>query len=82
MSDLNQHIENSLDPFRQMFKATSERIELMAKGEKIPATELAKEVADKLNLNHVILYQIIKYVLKDYPGIKITRGRYGGVEKL
>ena len=83
MNDVDNHIDMSLAKVRVVFNKTKERIDRMRKGEKIPATELAKQVAAEMNTTGPILYPIMKYVLNDsYPGIKITRGCNGGVEKL
>ena len=76
------HVEKSLNKIRVMFERTSERIESMKSGEKIAATKLVAEIAQEFGLTGPALYPILLYVIRDYPGVEITRGAHGGVKKL
>lgn len=80
MSD--KHIEDSLDKIRVIFKRASSKIESMKPGEKIPATKLANELADEVNITGPTLYPTLKFLFEDYPNVKIRRGSLGGIEKL
>lgn len=78
------HIDNSLNKIRSIFEKTSARIEALKPKERVPATQLANELAIELGTEGggAALYQVLKYLFKDYPGVKITRGAKGGIEKL
>lgn len=76
------HVESSLDKIRVIFEALSNRIESMKSGEKIPATQLSKELGEQFGTTGPTLYPLLKYVLDGYPGVTITRGSKGGITKL
>jgi len=68
-----------------MFDAVSVYIEAMKPNEKVPATVLAKQMAEQLtefNMTGPQIYPLIKIVLDGYPGIEVKRGATGGVRKL
>jgi hypothetical protein len=78
----NSHIENSLDKIRIIFQRTSERIDNLKVGEKLPATNLAKEIAKEINISGPTLYPTLLFLLRGYPGIELRRGSKGGIVKL
>lgn len=77
-----EHVESSLDRIREIFQKASRKIESMKIGDKIPATVLASEIAKEYNKTGPQVYPILKYLLDDYPGVKITRGAKGGILKV
>ena len=76
------HVEKSLDTIRVIFEKASERIEALRQGEKIPATKLAADLAEQFDTTGPALYPVLIFLIRDYPGIKITRGAKGGLTKL
>lgn len=80
--DYRQHIENSLTNIRVIFEEAAERIEALKPGEKIPATKLAQDIADRHDMTGPQLYPVLLHIFKDYPGVEIRRGAHGGIFKL
>lgn len=79
MSD--QHVEASLDKIRTIFKKAQSRIEAIKPGEKIPATQLAEELAKEHGMTGPQLYPTLKFLLDGYPNVDIRRGAHGGIFK-
>lgn len=79
MSD--QHVENSLDKIRNIFKEASSRIDALKPGEKIPATVLAQDLAEKIGMTGPQLYPTLKFLFDGYPDVDIKRGAHGGIYK-
>jgi hypothetical protein len=80
--DYKQHIENSLENIRVIFKEAAERIEALKPGEKVPATVLAQEIADKHDMTGPQLYPSLLFLIKGYPNVEVRRGAHGGIFKL
>lgn len=78
----NQHIETALGKVRAIYEKASERIEALKTGEKVPATQLAKELALEFDTTGPALYPVLKILFDGYPGIVIKKGAQGGLEKL
>ena len=79
---ITNHINASLEKVREIFEKASARIEALKVGEKITATGLAKELAVEYDMQWASLYPTLKFLFDDYPGVKITRGAKGGIEKI
>lgn len=77
----SQHVENSLDKIRSIFESASARIEKLAPGEKIPATQLAADLAKEVGMTGPQLYPTLLFLFKDYPGVDVKRGAHGGLVK-
>src|ERR1700676_914408 len=74
-----QHIENSIDKVRVILTKAAERIEAIKPGDKIPATQLANDLAKDYDTTGPALYPLLKMMInKDYPGIEVRRGAHGG----
>lgn len=82
MLSVNDHLELSLDKIRVIFQKASARIEALKPGEKIPATELAKQLAPDLNMSGSQLYPTLLFLIKDYPGVQVKKGAHGGIVRL
>lgn len=82
MIDTDQHIENSLDDIRKIFKEAAKHIDAIEPGCKIPATALAETLAKQFDTKGPQLYPVLKYLFNNYPGVKILRGAHGGIMKL
>lgn len=76
------HIESSLAKIRSIFEEASAAIEALKPGEKIPATVLAKTIAEKRGLPGAQLYPTLLFLFKDYPGVELKRGAHGGICKI
>jgi len=73
------HVEARLDKVRVLFEKASEIIEALPKGQKIPATKLAEELAKEFNQTGPQLYTTLKILTDDYPDRIIKRGAHGGI---
>lgn len=81
--DSKQHIETVLNQrIRPIFEKAAERIDALKPGEKVPATELAKELAKEVGMTGPQLYPTLKLLFDNYPGVVIKKGAHGGIEKL
>jgi hypothetical protein len=78
-----QHIDHQLFLLRTIFEEASAKIEALKPGERLPATQLAHTIAAKYEINGIELYTVLKlFLFKNYPNLKVNRGRTGGLEKL
>lgn len=77
-----KHIEESLSKIRTIFEKASTRIEALNKGEKVPATKLADDLAKELGMTGPQLYPTLKILFDGYPGVEIKKGAHGGIIKL
>jgi hypothetical protein len=75
------HIDNSLSKVRVFFEEASEIIDAIKPGEKIPATVLAAQIAEKHGLTGPALYPVLKFLFDGYPGITVKRGAQGGLAR-
>jgi len=81
--DSKQHIEMVLNTrIRDMFNKAAEKIDALKPGEKIPATELAAQLAADLGKTGPQVYPTLLFLLQDYPNVQIKRGAHGGIYKL
>lgn len=81
--DSKQHLEHVLATrIRPIFEKAAERIDALKPGEKVPATELAKELAASVGMTGPQLYPTLKLFFDNYPGVVIKKGAHGGIEKL
>lgn len=77
--EVQKHLEAALNEVRAMFLKAAERIEEIKPGEKIPATQLADDLAKEQNETGPQLYPTLKKLLNGYPGVVIRRGAHGGI---
>ena len=77
----NTHIDNSLNKIRVLFEEASDRIDNLKPGEKVPATQLAEEIAKKHDMTGPQLYPVLLFLIRDYPGVEVKRGAHGGICK-
>jgi hypothetical protein len=76
----DEHIDNVLNSkIRPLLEEASDVIEALKPGEKIPATELAKVIAERHGMTGPQLYPVLIMMFKDYPGVEIKRGAHGGI---
>jgi hypothetical protein len=75
------HIESALSNIRSIFEKASERIEALKPGEKVAATELAKELGKEIGMTGPQLYPTLKFLFDGYPGVDVKRGACGGIIK-
>lgn len=80
--DSKVHIDQVISSrIRPIFDRAAQRIDALKPGEKIPATELAKELAKEFGGTGPVLYPVLKLMLDDYPGVSIRKGAHGGIVK-
>ena len=78
----NDHIDASLNKIRTLFQQASDRIDSLKPGEKIPATQLAEEVAKNNGMTGPQFYPCLLFLIRGYPGVEVKRGAHGGIVKL
>ena len=79
-SDIVTHLDSATGTIRAIYERATARIEAIKPGEKIPATKLAEDLAEELNLGAgAQLYPTLKILLNGYPGVWIKRGAQGGI---
>ena len=81
--DSKQHIDNTLaTKIRPLFEKAAARIDALKPGEKVPATQLAEEIAKEHDMTGPQLYSTLKLLFDGYPGVDVRRGAHGGIIKL
>jgi len=75
------HIDIALAKIKVVFERASQKIDALKSGEKIPATTLAKELAEEIGMTGPQLYPTLLFLIKDYPGVDVKRGAHGGIVK-
>ncbi len=78
-NEVTLHLEAALDEIRTLFTKAAARIEAIKPGEKIPATQLAEDLAKEQGMTGPQLYPTLKTLLDGYPGVIIRRGAHGGI---
>jgi hypothetical protein len=86
---VQQHLEKALDEIRvQIFDKAAARILALKDDEKVPATQLAEELAreiiqaDGKPMTGPQVYPTLKIFLRGLPCFEITRGAHGGIKPL
>lgn len=77
-----QHIEETLNKLRAIYVEAATRIDALQGDEKIPATKLAIEIAESRGMSGPQLYPTLKFLFDGYPGVKISKGAHGGIQKI
>ena len=81
--DSKTHIEKVMsERILPIFEKAAARIDALKPGEKVPATELAKELAAEVGMTGPQLYPTLKLLFDNYPGVVVKKGAHGGIEKL
>lgn len=79
----NQHIDNVLaNKIRPLMQEASDILEALKVGEKIPATELARQIAERHGMTGPSLYPVLLFLFDEYPNFKRSRGAKGGLERI
>ena len=79
---VQQHIEEALNEVRRLFTEAATEIEKLEVGEKIPATQLAADLAKAKGQTGPQVYPTLKILFKDYPCVEVARGAHGGIKRL
>jgi hypothetical protein len=78
-----EHIDHVLTTrFRPLLLEAAEIIEALKPGEKIPATQLAKMIAERHDMTGPAWYPMLRMMLDGYPGVEVRAGAKGGIIKL
>ena len=78
----DQHIEETLNKVRDIYNDVASQLNSLKSGEKIAATELARQVGIKYGLTGPQLDPTLLILINDkYPGIEVRRGSLGGIYK-
>ncbi len=78
-SAVTTHLVASAAIISAIYEKAALRIEAIKPGEKIPATKLAEDLAEELDMTGPQLYPTLKILLDGYPGVWIKRGAQGGI---
>ena len=78
-AEVTAHLDVRAATVRAIYEKAAVRIEAIKPGEKIPATKLADDLAEELDMTGPQLYPTLKILLEDYPGVWIKRGAQGGI---
>lgn len=73
------HLEDAVNQVRALFLKAATRIEELKPGEKVPATQLAADLAAERGMTGPALYPVLKFLFEGYPGILVKRGAHGGL---
>lgn len=76
------HIENTLLKIRPIFEKAAMVIDALKPGEKVAATELAKDLAKDYDMKGPQLYTTLKFLFDGFPGVVVKKGAHGGIIKL
>jgi hypothetical protein len=83
MKRRHQHIDTVLSTrIAPLLSEASDVINSLKVGEKIPATSLAKLIAERHGLTGPSFYPILKVMFANYPGVVISAGAQGGIKKI
>lgn len=77
-----EQVVRTLAKIRPLLEKASAQIEAIEPGKKIPATELADEIAKEIGMTGPQLYPTLKFLFDGYPGVDIRKGAHGGIYKL
>jgi hypothetical protein len=78
----DQHMDSVWnDKIRPLLLEASDIIEALKPGEKIPATELARIIAERHGMTGPQLYPVLVFLFRDYPGVEVKRGAHGGISR-
>lgn len=77
-----QHVTESIAKIKNIFDKAAARIDAITPGSKIPATELASDLAKEIGMTGPQLYPTLKFLYDNYPGVDIRKGAHGGIYKL
>jgi hypothetical protein len=82
-TDEDKHLEDSLNSIRVIFEKVMSRVAALNPGERLPATELAQDLAKEHGMSGPALYPTLKFILTDrFPGCEIRKGAHGGIYKI
>jgi hypothetical protein len=73
------HLEDAVNQVRALFLKAATRIEELKPGEKVPATQLAADLAQERGMTGPQLYPTLKFLFDNYPGVEVKRGAHGGI---
>ncbi len=73
------HLEDAVNQVRALFLKAATRIEELKPGEKVPATQLAADLAAERGMTGPQLYPTLLFLIKNYPGVEVKRGAHGGI---
>lgn len=77
--DVLLHIQNAVNQVHALFLKAATRIEELKPGEKVPATQLAADLASERGMTGPQLYPTLLFLIKGYPGVEVKRGAHGGI---
>jgi hypothetical protein len=81
-NSLDQHIANKNAILASLVSYIANEFNNLPVGGSIKITKWAHSIAEKQGFDKVFMYQLVSIVLKDFPDIKMKRGKFGGAFKV
>jgi hypothetical protein len=77
-----QYVEDALNKIRPFYDEVAAHIDTMKVGDKVPATKLAEQIAERHGLTGPQLYPTLKFLFDTCPELVVKRGAHGGLFKI
>jgi len=77
-----QYVDDVLALIRPFFDEVQAHIETMKVGDKVPATVLAQQIAERHGMTGPQLYPTLKFFFDNCPELEVRRGAHGGLFKV
>lgn len=79
-SVIDDHIKSVLDRIQVGFDEVELQLSLLTEDDRLSNKNLCREVGSVIGLKDQEFYYTLKMLLNNYPGIKVARGRTGGIK--
>lgn len=77
-----QYVDDVLALIRPYFDEVQAHLNIMKVGDKVPATALAKQIAERHGMTGPQLYPTLKFFFDNCPELEVRRGAHGGLFKV
>lgn len=77
-----QYVDDVLNLIRPYFDEVQAHLDSMKVGDKVPATALAKQIAERHGMTGPQLYPTLKFFFDNCPELEVRRGAHGGLFKV
>ena len=77
-----QYVDNALALIRPLFDEVQSHLDTMKVGDKVPATKLAQQIAERHGMTGPQAYPTLKFFFDNCPELEVRRGAHGGLFKV
>lgn len=77
-----QFVDSALALIRPLFDEAQAYIDTMKVGDKVPATKLAQQIAERHGMTGPQLYPTLKFFFDNHDELEVRRGAHGGLFKV